>query len=81
MSETQDNLPDRARARFVMGASYTGIVVFIVVMLYSSKWKEGILDASGAALVCGVVAGILAAFGKKILRAIFAFLHELIASP
>ena len=45
MSETQDNLPDRAGARFVMGASYTGIVVFIVVMLYSSKWKEGLLDA------------------------------------
>jgi len=81
MSETRDNLPDRAGARFVTGASYTGIVVFIVVMLYSNKWKEGILDASVAALICGLVAGLLAAFGKRILRAILAFLDELIASP
>ncbi|MGH8016946.1 MAG: hypothetical protein ACREIA_01435, partial [Opitutaceae bacterium] len=81
MELPDDNLPDKPLKRFVLGFVGIGFVVFVAIALHSRTPEEVLSEASAAAIVCGLLAGILAAFGKKMLRRILTFAGEIISNP
>jgi hypothetical protein len=74
-------LPDRPAKRFLLGFCAAGLVAFIVVVWESDSLRKSIISASAAALIIGVPAGLLSAFGKKLLRCILALATEIISNP
>lgn len=81
MTSQDDALPDCPWKRFAWGFSIGAAVTFICVFLYSSRFSEGAADGGAAALLVGIPAGVISAFGKKALRWIIALASEVLSSP
>jgi hypothetical protein len=81
MDLPDDTLPDKPLKRFVVGSCVCGLVAFAAVILHSSRPTAALVDAGVVAAVCGVAAGIFAAFGKKILRSLLTLAAEIFFHP
>lgn len=81
MNLPHDTLPDKPLKRFLFGFGAVGVVTFVVVLLHGDSLKRAIMEASVAAVVLGLFAGMLSAFGKKLLRYVLTLAEEIIANP
>lgn len=81
MNIPDDMLPNRPLKRFCVGFGVAALATFIPVILYRDHLKDGVLNAGVAGVVVGLVAGLLSAFGKKILRCVLTMIAEVLSNP
>lgn len=67
--------------RFALGFLASATVSFIVALLYSSRFTEGLVGASVAGVGFGTIAGILSAFGERMYKCVWEFTRAIILNP